>query len=113
MGKQYDVSLVLQFGGFMGEPDESRAYFTSGSPLNYLSFSNPAVDTLWQQEAAQIDAAKRADICRQIESAILSNYELIQYPITASRYVWWPYVKGYVPTTVWIGLDLQTVWLNK
>jgi ABC-type oligopeptide transport system substrate-binding subunit len=112
MGKQFDVTLG-ELPAYMGEPDELRGYLTSGSPINFISFSNATVDTLWQQQATESDMAKRVAITKQIESAFLADHTAIPYPQMLGRYMWWPYVKGYVPSDAYLGIVLENVWLDK
>jgi len=113
-GKKFDMCLgnMPQLGGG-GDPDGLRGGFTTASPTNFLSFSNPTVDTLWEKQAAEPDITKRAAITQQIESAILSEHTIIRYPIMFGRYVWWPYVKGHLPPNMYMGVTLETVWLDK
>jgi peptide/nickel transport system substrate-binding protein/oligopeptide transport system substrate-binding protein len=68
--------------------------FHSASPRNYSGYANPAVDALLERARAQPDMARRVELYRRAEEAILEDAPLI--PIWHHTYerLFQPYVKG-------------------
>lgn len=109
---KFEVAFT-DLGGSMADPDGMATYFTTGSANNYFGFSNPTLDALWANQAAEFDMTKRVAITQQIETIVLSEHIIVPFARIYVRRAWWPYVKGYVPNNVSIGLRLDQVWLNK
>jgi len=109
----FEVTLYNFVLGSVGDPNDSRGRLTSGSPTNFLGYSDPTIDLLWQKQAAEFDTTKRAEICRQIEFTVMSEYMLIPYPRSVNHLAWWPYVKGFTPPQAYLGVDVENVWLDK
>jgi peptide/nickel transport system substrate-binding protein/oligopeptide transport system substrate-binding protein len=68
--------------------------FHSASPRNYSGYANPAVDALLERARAEPDMARRVELYRRAEEAILEDAPLI--PIWHHTYerLFQPYVKG-------------------
>jgi peptide/nickel transport system substrate-binding protein len=110
---EFDVTMYQLASVSTGDPNDVRGRLTTGSPTNFLGYSDPAVDILWQQQGAEFDMTKRIELCQQIERAIMSEYMLIPYAAAVNRRAWWPYVKGFTPTNAYTGLIVETVWLDR
>jgi ABC-type transport system substrate-binding protein len=99
----------------LGDPDEFMPLFRTSGRENYSGYSNPDIDKLWDQQAKEMDVAKRKQLLQQIERILLTD--LPAMPLQWNNYVtaWWPYVKGYVvaDTTYTSNLAFETVWLDK
>ena len=68
--------------------------FYSGSPLNYMGYTNPAVDALIERARAESDTARRVELYRRVEEMVLDDAPVI--PVWHQTYerLFQPYVKG-------------------
>jgi peptide/nickel transport system substrate-binding protein/oligopeptide transport system substrate-binding protein len=68
--------------------------FHSGSPFNYMSYANPAVDALLDKARAERDLARRVEVYRRAEELILHDVPVIPLSHQTYERVFQPYVKG-------------------
>ncbi|WP_433675869.1 ABC transporter substrate-binding protein [Microbacterium gorillae] len=76
-GSSFDVFL----GGYImgNDPDAYSALFRTGASANYFAYSNPAVDTLFDQGVAELDDAKRKAIYADLQKTIADD--AVFYPL--------------------------------
>ena len=77
----------------LGLPDESLGWVRSNTSVNLSGYSNPEVDTLYDQLGAATKE-KRVELSRNIERLALKDAPYIIYAQPTFGLVWWPYVKG-------------------
>jgi peptide/nickel transport system substrate-binding protein len=105
----YQASAI----GWSGRPDpdqNSYMFWRTGGSFNFMGYSNPNVDELFDQARIEADPSRRANIYRQIINILYddSPYIFVRYP--ADLKAWRPYVKGFVhiadgmirPAGLWI-----------
>ncbi len=78
-----DFDMYLN-GYIMGiDPDTFNSLFVTGDPTNYMHYSNPKVDKLFQEGRVERDLAKRKAIYEQIQQLIIEDAAF--YPITENK----------------------------
>jgi len=105
----YQASAI----GWSGRPDpdqNSYMFWHTGGSFNFMGYSNPQVDALFDQARSEPDQARRAKIYRQIIDILYDDapYIFVRYP--ADPKAWRPYVKGFThiadgmirPSGIWI-----------
>jgi peptide/nickel transport system substrate-binding protein len=99
----------------IGDPDEVMGYFMTGNQANFLKYSNPAADKLWQQQSIAVDPVQRKQLTQQIDRLVLSDHWII--PVHGGMYYvgWWPYVQGFINPNMSYGSNIvfEQAWLNK
>jgi len=88
---------VFLRGWFADVPDPENflaKLFHSGSPWNYMGYSNPAVDTLLDKARAESDVPRRVEVYRRAEELVMDDAAVI--PVWHQTYerLFQPYVKG-------------------
>jgi peptide/nickel transport system substrate-binding protein len=76
-----NTAWELNLGGYImgSEPDGYKSLFMSNEAYNYAHYKNPQFDALWDKGAVETDAAKRADIYKQIQQTVAND--MTYYPI--------------------------------
>lgn len=71
-------------GYIMGiDPDTFSSLFTTGSAANYMNYSNPEVDKLFDQGRTETDISKRKEIYNKIQK--LMQDDAVYYPIVENK----------------------------
>ncbi|MGZ5174192.1 MAG: hypothetical protein ACXWIS_08225, partial [Burkholderiales bacterium] len=101
---------------YMDEPNLQLIKYLSParSSLNYTGFSDAKVDEMYDQQSAEFDAKKRAEIVREIERQVLND----AYTVPT---IWWHRtivtdrrLKGWkITPSHYLNQDLSTVWLDQ
>jgi peptide/nickel transport system substrate-binding protein len=70
-----DFELLLDpYGSTMiGDPDELMVKFVAGSSTNFGRFSEPMADALFEQQKTQMNAQKRIQLVKEMQTAILQK----------------------------------------
>jgi oligopeptide transport system substrate-binding protein len=68
--------------------------FYSGSPFNYMGYSNPALDALLEKARGEPDMARRVEIYRRAEEMIVEDAPVIPLSHLSYERLFQPYVKG-------------------
>jgi peptide/nickel transport system substrate-binding protein len=70
-----DFELLLDpYGSTMiGDPDELMAKFVGGSSTNFGRFSEPTADALFAQQKTEINAQKRVQLVKEMQTMILQK----------------------------------------
>lgn len=80
---QSDFDMYLN-GYIMGiDPDTFNSLFVTGSPFNFMHYSNQEVDKLFQQGRVEKDQAKRKEVYNQIQKLV--EDDAVFYPITENK----------------------------
>lgn len=84
LGKvQTDFDMYLN-GYIMGfDPDTFNSLFTTGSSSNYMHYSNPTVDKLFNEGRVEKDSKKRQEIYEKIQQLISDDAAF--YPIVENK----------------------------
>jgi peptide/nickel transport system substrate-binding protein len=78
-----DFDMYLN-GYIMGiDPDTFNSLFVTGSPSNYMHYSNPKVDELFNKGRVETDEAKRQQIYEELQKTIIDD--AVFYPITENK----------------------------
>ena len=99
---------------FQDDPDEYMGYFKTGGVDNFIKYSNPEADKLWEQQSQAMDPVKRQQLVQQIERLVLADMPVIPLHKHKNGTAYWPFIKGFTqstlgpPTTTW-----ERLWLDK
>ena len=85
--------------------------FGGGRPDNYLNYSNPKMDALLKQAAAEIDPPKRAGLYQQAQQLLIDDHVVIPILFDIGYTLVNPAVKGLTITAMGI-VSLDTVWME-
>jgi peptide/nickel transport system substrate-binding protein len=97
------------------DPDAYMAYFKTGGSSNFMKYSNPEVDRLFEQQTREFDTNKRRELTRQIERLILQDKPVMPGAFLQGNLYYYPYVMDFKPTPMVYGPDnkFEYVWMNK
>jgi peptide/nickel transport system substrate-binding protein len=107
--------LVDPFGtATVGDPDELLTKFISKASNNWGRFSEPAVDTLFEQQKVELDEQKRAKLVRELQKEVIKKAWWIPG-------LWWTRLevrsarlRNYEPMpSHWMNRRLEDVWLSE
>jgi peptide/nickel transport system substrate-binding protein/oligopeptide transport system substrate-binding protein len=87
------------------------ALFLSGSPDNYIGYSNGEVDRLLREAEVTQDEDERSRLYLQAQQLIIDDHVLIPLYNDVSYTVARPYVKGLVISPIGI-LSLEDIWID-
>lgn len=77
VGDQRDFMMELQ-GGFMGpDPNALRTRYSTGSGMNWGSYSNPEFDKLVEEAGKEGDQAKRAKLYKEAQKILAADVPYI------------------------------------
>lgn len=99
----------------LGDPDEFSGYFITDAVSNFIGYSNPEVDALWEKQSREMDPAARRLIVQDIERLILADAPILPIGVFAAKYMnWYPQVKNFRATgsTYGVHIRLEGVWLD-
>jgi peptide/nickel transport system substrate-binding protein len=80
------------------DPDSNSAYFKTGGTFNFMGYSSAKVDALFDQQAREMDIAKRAAISREIEAQILKDRPVLPGAFFTGYVAYYGYVKNFGQT---------------
>lgn len=97
------------------DPDAYMAYFRTGGSSNFMKYSNPEVDKLFDQQTRELDAVKRRDLTRQIERLILKDLPVMPGAFLTGNLYFYPYIMNFGPTAMIYGPEhkFEMTWFNK
>jgi len=107
--------MVDPFGSAAGgDPDEMLTKFITGSSGNYGRFSDPEVDKLFDQQKVALDKAKRIELNKELQKAVMEK-------VWWMPCLWWTRIEvrsariqNYEPHhSHWMNRRLEDVWLAK
>ncbi len=94
--------------------DHIATYYITEGGRNYSQFSDPKVDAMYKEQSRTMDPEKRKKIVRELQEYMLEQMPFIVVSWSDQRRdLWYPYVKGYNPTSVYTAFRRETVWLDK
>jgi peptide/nickel transport system substrate-binding protein len=112
----YDLAIGAVVSTLADPSDYFNAWYRTGGPQNYSSWSNPAFDTLQNQIDSEVDPVKRLALIHQAEMMFEQNPPLMPVAWEQIMDAWYNYVKGHNPTDyfgIYDVVRMDTVWLDK
>ncbi|MGB9724653.1 MAG: peptide ABC transporter substrate-binding protein [Chloroflexia bacterium] len=109
--RRYPIFALGWIADYPDPQDFLEVLFRTGSPSNHTGYSNPEVDRLLEQAAAERDEEKRLALYRQAERLIVADAPIIPLTHGVTYSLTKPYVRGLQVTPMGI-LDLSTVWIE-
>jgi peptide/nickel transport system substrate-binding protein len=109
-----DFELIVDPYGSatVGDPDELLVKFTTGASSNWGRVSDPVVDKLFEQQAREMDEAKRVQLAKQIDRRILEKAWRIQGLWATRPEVRSAKIRNYKPQPCqWMNRRFEDVWL--
>lgn len=112
----YDLAVGAIVSTLLDPSDYFNAWYKTGGPQNYSSWSEPRFDALMPQIDRETDTAKRRELVRQAEMIMEENPPLL--PISWEQIIsgYWNYVKGHNPKDyfgIYDVVRMDTMWLDK
>jgi peptide/nickel transport system substrate-binding protein len=97
------------------DPDAYMAYFKTGGSSNFMKYSNPEVDKLFDSQTRELDAVKRREYTVQIEKLILQDKAVMPGAFLQGNLYIYPYVTNFGPTAMIYGPEskFEMTWYNK
>lgn len=113
--KNYSVALNLAGAGVDDPDGVLKMGFQCDSPSNFTKYCNPEVDKLLDEQAQELDEAKRRAIVWKIERILVED---VVRPIIYhgnQGTCWQPYLKGHVQpvNSIYNSWRFDQVWLDK
>ena len=107
--KNYDVlpGSITRF-----EPEQHLVYFRGGSSQNYTGYSNPALDSLMDRAAAELNPEARKRMLVEIQRMIANDVPVIPLGAFQSITVTRKNIKGIVPPLYEGMVDYYLVWVE-
>jgi peptide/nickel transport system substrate-binding protein len=96
------------------DPDSYMAYFKTGGSTNFMKYSNPEVDKLFDAQTREMDVVKRQEMLRKIEALLLTDMAVMPGAFLAGNLYMHPWVKNFNTTNATYGPDnkLELVWMD-
>ena len=97
------------------EPNMFQPYFQTGKRPNFMKYTNPEVDKLWDAQAREVDLAKRKTIVQDIERKILGDHVVFPGTFLMGVRVKYPWVKNLRYTGSLYGSEskFEDIWMDK
>jgi peptide/nickel transport system substrate-binding protein len=114
--KNRDFELLLAPNGanLGGEPDEILSRFITGSPGNYGRFSDPEIDSLFQQQTVELDEQKRIQLAKELQKRLITKAWWLPCLAWTRTEVRSAKIRNYTPMpNHWANRRLEDVWLAK
>ncbi len=109
------AALVYTPGFLVADPIWMGRYYLPGGTLNFTgNEGDEKLKSLWDQQARELDSAKRKDLIKQISRH--SWEQLYTIPVVWPQVytAWWPEVQGMVvPVTNYTRNNMATVWIKR
>ncbi|MEJ0020380.1 MAG: ABC transporter substrate-binding protein [Acetobacteraceae bacterium] len=112
----FDLAIGAVVSTLLDPSDYFNAWYRTGGPQNYSSYSNPKVDALIDQIDGEVESGKRRDLIRQAEMIFEQDPPLLPVAWEKIDDVWYDYVKGLRPDDYFGAYDVvrqDTFWLDK
>ena len=90
----FDLAIGAVVSTLLDPSDYFNAWYRTGGPQNYSSWSNPKVDALIDQIDREVDPAKRQALIRQAEAIFEQDPPVLPVAWEKIDDVWYNYVKG-------------------
>jgi ABC-type transport system substrate-binding protein len=112
----FDLAIGAVVSTLLDPSDYFNAWYHTGGPQNYSSWSNATFDALLDQIDREVDPAKRQVLIRRSEAIFEEDPPLLPVAWEKIDDVWYDYVKGLRPDDYFGAYDVvrqDTFWMNK
>jgi ABC-type transport system substrate-binding protein len=112
----FDLAIGAVVSTLLDPSDYFNAWYRTGGPQNYSTYSNAQVDTLIDQIDREVDPAKRQATIRQVEAIFEQDPPLLPVAWEKIDDIWYNYVKGLRPDDYFGAYDVcrqDTFWMDK
>ena len=109
MGRFKAIGLML-----VADPDELLVKYVTGGSENWGRFSEPAVDTLFDQQKVELDEQKRVQLVKELQKEVLKKTWWIPGLWATRLEVRSARIRNYEPMpSHWMNRQLEDVWLTE
>ena len=112
----FDLAIGAVVSTLLDPSDYFNAWYHTGGPQNYSSYSNPKFDVILEEIDREVDPAKRQALVRQSEMIFEQDPPLLPVAWEKIDDVWYNYVKGLRPDDYFGAYDVcrqDTFWIDK
>lgn len=112
----FDIYVTTLTLSYDDPKDQLSSYVTSAGGFNYGKWVNPKIDSLMEEQDRTLDVAKRKDLIRQLQLAVLDDHVLIPVLARFSYKGYMPWVKNFptnAPFTYSGIFRWEQVWVEK
>lgn len=112
----FDLAIGAVVSTLLDPSDYFNAWYRTGGPQNYSSWSNPKFDTLVDQIDVEVDAKKRLALIRQCEAIMEQDPPVLPVAWENINDIYYTYVKGHNPKEYFGIYDVvrfDTFWMDK
>jgi peptide/nickel transport system substrate-binding protein len=112
----FDLAIGAVVSTLLDPSDYFNAWYHTGGPQNYSSYSNVKFDVILDQIDREVDPAKRQALIRESEMIFEQDPPLLPVAWEKIDDVWYNYVKGLRPDDYFGAYDVcrqDTFWLDK
>jgi peptide/nickel transport system substrate-binding protein len=112
----FDLAIGAVVSTLLDPSDYFNAWYHTGGPQNYSSFSNAKFDVILDQIDREVDPAKRQALIRESEMIFEQDPPLLPVAWEKIDDVWYNYVKGLRPDDYFGAYDVcrqDTFWIDK
>ena len=112
----FDLAIGAVVSTLLDPSDYFNAWYHTGGPQNYSSWSNANFDALLEQIDREVDPAKRQALIRQSEMIFEQDPPLLPVAWEKIDDIWYNYVKGLRPDDYFGAYDVvrqDTFWMDK
>lgn len=97
----------------LDDPSDLGLFYVTGGGKNYGFYSNPNIDTLFDQLASTIDVSKQKAIALEMQNILLEDNPLIIHGWANDTVALWPSLKNYQIGGMYTHFRMRDVWLDK
>ena len=112
----FDLAIGAVVSTLLDPSDYFNAWYHTGGPQNYSSYSNPKFDVILEQIDREVDPVKRQALIRESEMMFEQDPPLLPVAWEKIDDVWYNYVKGLRPDDYFGAYDVcrqDTFWMDK
>lgn len=112
----FDLAIGAVVSTLLDPSDYFNAWYRTGGPQNYSSWSNPAFDALADKIDRETDVTARKALIKQAEAIFEQDPPVLPVAWEQLADIWYNYVKGHNPYNYFGAYDVtrhDTIWFDK
>jgi ABC-type transport system substrate-binding protein len=112
----FDLAIGAVVSTLLDPSDYFNAWYRTGGPQNYSSWSNPQADALIDRIDRETDVTARKALVQQIEAIFEQDPPVLPVAWEQLADIWYNYVKGHNPYNYFGAYDVtrhDTIWFDK
>lgn len=112
----FDLAIGAVVSTLLDPSDYFNAWYRTGGPQNYSSWSNKDVDALIDKIDRETEAGARKALIRQVEAICEQDPPVLPVAWEQLADIWYNYVKGHNPYNYFGAYDVtrhDTIWFDK